>query len=154
VDPARPDVPLYIEFTAVFGEEKVAVGTVIKAEEKALVPWLFLCNSSHSGAGVNTQFFWCSTGPPVGFCTSVPIVCRVIVEHLPVGTELFFDIRAFWEQYAWLDAAREFARNCISRLDAGEDPYIAQYLIQRSRAVRLPWAYGGTPAVLSTDFWS
>ena len=26
-DPARPDVPLYIEFTAVFGEEKVAVGT-------------------------------------------------------------------------------------------------------------------------------
>ena len=25
-DPARPDVPLFIEFTAVFGEEKVAVG--------------------------------------------------------------------------------------------------------------------------------
>ena len=34
-------------------------------------------------------------------------------------------------------------------VDAGEDPYIAQYLIQRSRAVGLPWAYGGNPAVLS-----
>ena len=43
----------------------------------------------------------------------------------------------------------EFARNCIARLDAGEDPFIAQYLIERSRAVGLPWAYGGTPAVLS-----
>jgi hypothetical protein len=66
-DPARPDVPLWIEFTAVFGEEKVAVGTVIKAEDKALVPWLFMCNSSHFGAGVNAQFFWCSTGPPSVF---------------------------------------------------------------------------------------
>jgi hypothetical protein len=100
-DPARPDVPLFIEFTAVFGEEKVAVGTVIKAEDKALVPWLFMCNSSHIGTGVNTQFFWCSTGPPVGFWTSVPIVCRVIVDTLPVGTELFFDVSAVREQYAW-----------------------------------------------------
>ena len=149
-DLARPDVPLlYIEFTAVFGEEKVAVGTVIKAEEKALVPWLFMCNSSRIGAGVNTQFFWCSTGHPVGFWTSVPIVCRVIVEHLPVGTELFFDVSAVREQYAWSVAARGFARDCIARLDAGEDPFIAQYLIERSRAVGLPWAYGGTPAVLS-----
>jgi hypothetical protein len=53
------------------------------------------------------------------------------------------------EQYAWSVAASEFARNCIARLDAGEDPFIAQYLIERSRAVGLPWAYGGTPAVLS-----
>ena len=128
-DPARPDVPLWIEFTAVFEEEKVAVGTVIKAEDKALVPWLFMCNSSHVGAGVNTQFFWCSTGLPVGFWTSVPIVCRVIVDNLPVGTELFFDISAVREQYAWSFAASEFARNCIARLDAGEDPYTAQYLI-------------------------
>ncbi len=50
-DPARPDVPLWIEFTAVFREEKVAVGTVIKAEDKALVPWLFMCNSSLVGEG-------------------------------------------------------------------------------------------------------
>ena len=54
MDPARPVVPLFIEFTAVFGEDKVAVGTVIKAEDKALVPWLFMCNSSHIGTGVNT----------------------------------------------------------------------------------------------------
>ena len=138
-DPARPDVPLWIEFTAVFGEEKVAVGTVIKAEDKALVPWLFMCNSSHvSGAGVNTQFFWCSTGPPVDFWTSVPIVCRVIVDNLPVGTELFFDVSAVREQYAWSVAASEFARDCIARLDAGEDPYMAQYLVERDRAAGLP----------------
>ena len=148
-DPARPDVPLYIEFTAAFGEENVAVGTVLKAEDKALVPWLFMCNSSRVGAGVNTQFFWCSTGPPVGFCTSVPIVCRVVVDNLPVGTELFFEVSAVREQYAWSVAANEFARDCIARLDAGEDPFIAQYGIERSRAVGLPWAYGGTPAVLS-----
>ena len=95
VDPARPDVPLYIEFTAVFGEEKVAVGTVIKAEDKALVPWLFMCNSSRVGAGVNTQFFWCSTDLPVGFWTSVPIVCRVIVYQLPSGSELFLMLALF-----------------------------------------------------------
>ena len=148
-DPARPDVPLYIEFTAVFGEEEVPAGTVIKEEDKALVPWLFMCNSSRVGREVNTQFFWCSTGPPVGFWTSVPIVCRVIVDKLPVETELFFDVGAVREQYAWSDAAREFARDCIARLDAGEDPFIAQYLIERSRAVGLPWAYGGTPAELS-----
>ena len=134
-DPARPDVPLYIEFTAVFGEEKVAVGTVITAEDKALVPWLFMCNSSRVGTGVNTQFFWCSSGPPVGFWTSVPILCRVIVDKLPVGTELFFNVSAVREQYAWSVAAREFARDCIARLDSGEDPFIAQYLIERSRAV-------------------
>ncbi len=122
---------------------------MIKAEYKALVPWLFMCNSSRVGTGVNTQFFWCSTGPPVGFWTSVPIVCRVIVDKLPVGTELFFDVSAVREQYAWSVAAREFARDCIACLDAGEDPFIAQYLIERSRAVGLPWAYGGTPAVLS-----
>ena len=34
-------------------------------------------------------------------------------------------------------------------MNAGEDPFIAQYLIERSRAVGLPWTYGGTPAVLS-----
>ena len=56
-DPAHPDVPLWIEFTAVFVKEKVAVGTAIKAEDKALVPWLFMCNSSLVGDGVNTQFF-------------------------------------------------------------------------------------------------
>ncbi len=148
-DPARPDVPLYIEFTAVFGEEEVPAGTVIKEEDKALVPWLFMCNSSRVGREVNTQFFWCSTGPPVGFWTSVPIVCRVTVDKLPVETKLFFDVGAVREQYAWSDAARKFARDCIARLDAGEDPFIAQYLIERSRAVGLPWAYGGTPAELS-----
>jgi hypothetical protein len=71
------------------------------------------------------------------------------VDKLPVETELFFDVSAVREQYAWSVAAREFARDCIARLDAGEDPFIAQYLIERSRAVGLPWAYGGTPAVLS-----
>ena len=88
-DPARPDVPLWIDFTAVFGKEKVAVGTAIKAEDEALVPWLFMCNSSLVGDCVNTQFFWCASGPPVGFWTSVPIVCRVIEDKLPVGTEVF-----------------------------------------------------------------
>ncbi len=73
----------------------------------------------------------------------------MIVDKLPSGTELFFDVGAFREQYAWSVAARGFARDCIARLDAGEDPFIAQYLIERSRAVGLPWAYGGTPAVLS-----
>jgi hypothetical protein len=148
-DPARPDVPLYIEFTAVFGEEEVPAGTVIKEEDKALVPWLFMCNSSRVGREVNTQFFWCSSGPPVGFWTSVPIVCRVTVDQIPVETPLFFDVDAVRKQYAWSDAAREFARDCIARLDAGEDPFIAQYLIERSRAVGLSWAYGGTPAELS-----
>jgi hypothetical protein len=71
------------------------------------------------------------------------------VDKLPVETELFFDVGAVRKQYAWSDAAREFARDCIARLDAGEDPFIAQYLIERSRAVGLPWAYGGTPAELS-----
>ena len=134
-DPARPDVPLWIEFTAVFGEEKFAVGAVIKAEDKALVLWRFMCNSSPVGDGVNTQFFWCANGPPVGFWTSVPVVCRVIVDKLPVGTELFFDVSA--------------VRDCIARLDAGEDPHSVQYFIVRDRAAGLPWAYGGTPAVLS-----
>ena len=39
---ARPDVPMWIEFTAVLGKEKVAVGTAIRAEDKALVPWIFM----------------------------------------------------------------------------------------------------------------
>ena len=67
------------------------------------------------------MFYW----SPVGFWTSVPIVCRVIVDNLPVGTELFFDVSAVREQYAWSVAASEFARDCIARLDAGEDPYMA-----------------------------
>ena len=78
------------------------------------MPWLYMCNSSRVGREVNTQFFWCSTGPPVGFWTSVPIVCRVIVDNLPVETELFFDVSAVREQYAWSVAAREFARDCIA----------------------------------------
>ena len=66
-----------------------------------------------------------------------------------LGRSYFFDVGAFRAQYAWSVAARGFARDCIARSDAGEDPFIAQYLIERSRAVGLPWAYGGTPAVLS-----
>ena len=55
-----------------------------------------MCNSNRVGIDVNTQFFWCVDGPPSGFWTSVPILCRVTVYNLPVGTELFFDIDAVW----------------------------------------------------------
>ncbi len=65
-------------------------------------------------------------------------MCRVIVDNLPVGTELFFDVSAVREQYAWSVAASEFARDYITRLDAGEDPYMAQYLVERDRAAGLP----------------
>ena len=65
-------------------------------------------------------------------------MCCVIVDNLPVGMELFFDVSAVREQYAWSVAASEFARDCIARLDAGEDPYSAQYLIVRDRAAGLP----------------
>ena len=98
---------------------------------------------------MNTQFFWCARGPPVGFWASVPIVCRVVVDKLPVGTESFFDVSAVREQYAWSVVASECARDCIARLDAGEDSRSVQYGIVRDRAAALPWAYGGTPAVLS-----
>ena len=75
----------------------------------------------------------------------------MIVEKLPVGTELCFDLSAVREQYAWSDAANnKFAQECISRLDAGEDPHTVQYSIVRERAPGLPWAsYRGTPAVVS-----
>ena len=61
------------------------------------------------------------SGPPVGFWTTVPIVCGVIVDKLPVGTELFFDVSAVREPYAWSVVASEFARDCIARLDTSED---------------------------------
>jgi hypothetical protein len=37
-DPARPDVPLWIEFTAVYGEEKVVAGTALQRPNESLVP--------------------------------------------------------------------------------------------------------------------
>jgi hypothetical protein len=79
----------------------------------------------------------------------LPIVCRVTVDNLPVGTELLFDIDAVREQYGWSDLASHFAQECISRLDAGEDARSVQYSIVRERAPGLPWAYGGTPASVS-----
>jgi hypothetical protein len=42
--PARPDV-----LTENFGKEKVAFGTAIRAEDKALVPWIFM----------QQQLCWC-----------------------------------------------------------------------------------------------
>ena len=45
--------------------------------------------------------------------------------------------------------AGEFARDYIARLDAGEHSHSVQYVIVRDRAAGLPWAYGGTPPVLS-----
>ena len=47
----------------------------------------------------------------------------MIVEKLPVVTELCFALSAVREQYAWSDAANKFAQECISRQDAGEDPH-------------------------------
>ena len=101
-------------------------------------------NSNRAGAGVNTQFFWCADVPPSGFCTTDPILCRVIVDILPVGTELFFDIGAVREQYAY-----QFAHECISRLGAGEDSLNVQYSIVRGCASGQSWAYGGTLAAVS-----
>jgi hypothetical protein len=63
-----------------------------------------------------------------------------------LGRSYFFDVSAVREQYAWSVAASEFARDCIARL---EDPHSVQYFIVRDRAAGLPWAYGGTPAVVS-----
>ena len=53
----------------------------------------------------------------MGFWTSVPISCRVTVDDLPVGTDLWFDIDAVRKQYRWSDVASQFAEKCISRLD-------------------------------------
>ena len=90
--------------------------------------------------------FWCADGPPRGFWASDPILCRVTVDNLPVGTELWFDIDAVRKQYSWSDVASQFAQECISWLDAGEDARSVQYSIVRGRAPGLPWAYGGTSA--------
>ena len=73
----------------------------------------------------------------------------MIEDKLPVGSELFFDVSAVREECAWSVVASEFARDCIALLDAGEDSRSVQYVIVRDRAAGLPWAYGGTPAVLS-----
>ena len=56
-DPARPDVPLWIEFTAVYGEEKVEPGTALKLPNESLMPWIFMRNSNRVGGDVNIQFF-------------------------------------------------------------------------------------------------
>ena len=148
-DPARPDVPLWIEFTAVFGEEKVEAGTPLQRPNDSLVPWIYMLNRNSFGDEVNTQFFWCADGPPREFWTSVPIFCRVTVDDLPVGTELYFDIDAARKQYRWSDVASQFAQECIARLDAGEDAQDVQYPIVRGRASGLSWAYGGTDATIS-----
>ena len=149
-DPARPDVPLWIEFTAVYGQEKVVAGTALQRPNESLVLWIYMLNSNRVGAGVNTQFFWCADGPPRGFWTSVPILCRVTVYNLPVGTEMWFDIDAVVrKQYSWSDVASQFAQECNSWLDAGEDARNVQYSIIRGRAPGLPWAYGGTFASVS-----
>ena len=148
-DSARPDVPLWIEFTAVYGKEKVEAGTALQRPNEALVPWTFMCISNRVGDDVNTQVFWIADKPPSGFWTSVPIVCRVTVDILPVGTELFFDIDAVREQYGWSDLTSQFAQECILRLDAGENARSVEYSIVRERAPGLPWAYGGNPASVS-----
>ncbi len=146
-DPARPDVPLWIEFTAVFGEETVEIGTPLQRPNDSLVLWNFMLNSARIGDAVNTQFFWCSEGPPREFWTSVPICCRVVVDKLPVGSELFFDIVAVREQYRWSSVASKFAEECIARLDAGASAPDVQYPIVRGRAKA--WAYGGTNVTMS-----
>ena len=146
-DPARPDVPLWIEFTAVFGQEKLETGTPHQRPNESLVPWIYMLNSNRVGDDVNTQFFWCADGPPSGFWTSVPILCRVTVDDLPVGTEMWFDIDATREQYSWSDVASQFAQECIAQLDAGEDARNVQYPIVRGRALGLSWAYGDGFAV-------
>ena len=59
-DPARPDVPLWIEFTAVFVQEKVEAGTPLQRPNESLMPWIYMLNSNRFGDDVNTQFFWCA----------------------------------------------------------------------------------------------
>jgi hypothetical protein len=66
-DPARPDVPLWIEFTAVYDKGKVEAGTALQRPNEALVPRTFMYNSNRVGDDVNTQFFWIADGPPSGF---------------------------------------------------------------------------------------
>ena len=66
-DPERLDVPLWIEFTAVFGQESVEAGTPLQRPNDSLVLWNFMLNSARVGDAVNTQFFWCSDGPPREF---------------------------------------------------------------------------------------
>ena len=146
-DPTRPDVPLWIEFTAVFGEETVEIGTPLQRPNDSLVLWNFMLSSARIGDAVNTQFFWCSEGPPREFWTSVPICCRVVVDKLPVGSELFFDLVAVREQYRWSSVASKFAEECIARLDAGASAPDVQYPIVRGRAKA--WAYGGTNVTMS-----
>ena len=146
-DPASPDVPLWIEFTAVFDKETVKAGTPLQHHNEALVLWNFMLNSARVGDAVNTQFFWCSKGPPRKFWTSVPICCRVVVDNLPVGSELFFDIAAVREQYRWSSVATKYAKECITRLDAGTSALDVQYPIIRGRAKA--WAYGGTNMTIS-----
>ena len=148
-DPDRPDVPLWIEFIEVYGKEKIEIGTALQAADEALVPWLFMRNSNRVGVGVNTQFFWCADGPPSGYCTTVPILCRVIVDDIPVGMELFFDVGAVRDQYGWSEAAYQFAQECISRLDAGDDSLNVQYSIVHGRAPGQSWAYRGAPTAVS-----
>ena len=66
-DPARPAVPLWIEFTAVFGEEKVEPGTPLQRLNDSLVPWKYMLNSNRVGNDVNTQFFCARMGHLVNF---------------------------------------------------------------------------------------
>ena len=90
-------------------------GTALQRPNEALVQWIYMFNSNSGGADVNTQFFRCADGLPRGFWTSVPILCRVNVDDLPVGTDLWFDIDAVRKQYSWSDVASQFAQKCISR---------------------------------------
>ena len=87
-DPARPDVPLWIEFTAAFGQETVEPDTPLQRPNDSLVLWNYMLNSNRVGADVNTQFFWCADGPQREFWTSVPIMCRVVVDDLPMESDL------------------------------------------------------------------
>ena len=100
----------------------------------SLVPWIYMLNSNRVGDDVNTQFFWCADGPPREFWTTVPILCRVTVNDLPVGIELYFNIDAARKQYSWSDVAPQFAQECLARLDAGADAQDVQYSIVQGRA--------------------
>ena len=55
-DPARPDVPLWIEFAAVYGKEEVEAGTALQRPNESLVPWIFMMDSTSANCSSISLF--------------------------------------------------------------------------------------------------
>ena len=99
-DPDGPDVPLWIEFTAVYGEEKVEVDTAHKVGDEALVSWLFIMhNSNRVSAGAKTQYFSFADGPRPDFVLLFPFcvaLLRMIFRFGRVFFRCWFDAGSLW----------------------------------------------------------